>query len=52
MLQTAVFSPVKINVINGILKGDLDLLPHHGRGSLGRDGYTTSGNGNGCGGGS
>ena len=43
--------PVEINVVDGILEGDLDLLPHHGGGSLGGGGHTAGGSSNGRSGG-
>ena len=35
--------PVEINVVDGILEGNLDLLPHHGGGGLGGGGHTAGG---------
>ena len=32
--------PIEINVVNGILKGNRDLLPHFGGGSLGWGGIS------------
>lgn len=43
--------PVEINVVDGILEGDLDLLPHHGGGGLGGGGHTAGGSSDGRGGG-
>lgn len=43
--------PVKINVVDGILEGDLDLLPHRGGGGLGGGGHTAGGGSDGRGGG-
>ena len=35
--------PIEINVVDGILEGDLDLLPHHGGSGLGGSGHTAGG---------
>lgn len=43
--------PIEINVVDGILEGDLDLLPHHRRGGLGGGGHTAGGSSNGRSGG-
>lgn len=43
--------PIEVNVVNGILEGDLDLLPHHGSSGLGGSGHTAGGSSDGRGGG-
>ena len=35
--------PVEINVVDGVLEGDLDLLPHRGGSGLGGGGHTAGG---------
>jgi len=44
--------PVEINVVDGVLEGDLDLLPHLGGSGLGGGGRTAGGSRDGRGGGS